>query len=140
MDMSPIIGRLEILKPATFRRVAGALELAAVKSVAPQQSPALFVIPAAESASRPGLITDFRQTVRTAFEVVIAVRAVNDPTGAAGADAVEACRAAVRASLLGWLPPDAFEPIEFVRGALVDLSDATVWWSDQYALTHHITA
>jgi hypothetical protein len=140
MDMSPIIARLEALKPGSFRRVGGALDLAAVKAVAPNQSPALFIIPAAESASRPGLITDFRQTVKAAFEVVIAVRAVNDPTGATAADPVEACRAAVRASLLGWTPPAAFDPVEYVRGALVDLADATVWWSDQYSVTYHITA
>lgn len=140
MDLSPIITRLASLKPATVLRVDGALELAAVRSIPPQQSPALFIIPAAETAGRAGLITDFRQRVDAAFEVVIAVRAVNDPTGKGAADPVEAVRAAVRGRLLGWTPEGAFEPVEYARGALVDMVDATVWWSDQYRLSHHITA
>lgn len=138
MDLAPIVDRLASLKPATVRTVGTALDLAGVRAVAPAQAPAVFVLPAADEAPPNRLIGVHRQRVAVRFELVLAVRAANDRTGAATADAVEAVRAALRGRVLGWAPEEDADPIDFVRGALIDLADGTVWWADQYRTAHFI--
>lgn len=117
-----------------LRHVAGAAEYAALDAPPPQaRQPAAFVLPLAEVAGPNGLATGpVRQRITATIGVVLLATSLRDPRGEAAADQLGPLCAALRAALIGWQPTVEHDPIEFRRGALVDITEGTLAWQDQF--------
>ena len=73
-----------------------------------------------------------RQTIKSEVAVVLAVRAVNDPTGEEALDSVNDLRLKVRRALVGFSPIAGWSALSFVRGQLLDLEAGWAFWQDTF--------
>ncbi|MBL8351201.1 MAG: hypothetical protein JNL87_12925 [Burkholderiaceae bacterium] len=134
MDVSAVITRLAA-QLSGFVVVAGAADLDAAIELAPA-TPAAYVLPLAETADAPALISVHEQRVVQAFGVVLVVSNLRDATGAAAAAELATRRQAVRAALVGWVPDAATGlPVGFTGGRLLQFRDGRLWWADDFELT-----
>lgn len=136
--IAEIIQRLrDQLAPAgtgMLRHVAGAAEYAALQAPPPQaRQPAAFVIPLSEVGGPNTLAAGpVRQRITATVGVVLLVTVLRDPRGEAAAFALGPIYAAVRGVLVGWQPSAAHDPMEFRRGRLIDISEGTLAWQDEF--------
>ncbi len=113
-----------------FRIVEDAAAFSAIKN--PPQSNAAFVVPVSEAAKEPVRMTGVtRQFVMVSFSVVIFMRQYGDTKGGAKIKSIQDLRALVSSALLGWETGD-YTPISFVKGDLMQLEGAGMWWLDEY--------
>lgn len=130
---------IERLRSETSLEVKGAAELAAAK--ADQLRDTAFVAPLDEAAlSQSDTIGAVRQMVRVGVGVTLAVTNRRDRRGEAAVSEIEGAREDVRRALLGWTPPSASGPAGFRRGRLVQLSERTAWWTDEYECDELVAA
>jgi hypothetical protein len=115
-----------------FRQVAGAGEYARVKLDA-IPAPAAYVVRTAEPAKPMGERLA-QSTVK--FSVVIVLENTRTDRTASTDDALLAYRDAVATKLLGWLPSPEAEPLRYVGGALLELTENVIYWNDHYELPH----
>lgn len=131
MEIERVIERLRE-QVSDLRQVAGAAALAAAQEDL-RSTPAAYVIPLAEQAARNALIGGAHsQQIAVHFGVVLAARQLRDARGQAGHEELERLRSAVKDALIGWAPDEDHDPIEIVRGQLLALTDAILWWQDEY--------
>lgn len=121
LTLSPIVAVLR----TGFKSVDGVLE-APAQSDLPRALPALFVVPAADSAA-PNTLSGARdQRVTFDFSVLVTVAArigqgqVSDEMKAAEDRIIEV--------LVGWTHPDASGPVDYVGGRLANVSAGSVTW------------
>lgn len=128
--IAPLIARLKTLPE--LRMVEGLAEWS-VLDEPPLLTPAAYVLPGTTEAARNGVASGgFRQQLREAAQLVLLVRNLRDPQGAAATQDLVAIRDAVRASVLGWSPPGC-TPIELVSGSLTGMEADVVVWRDLVA-------
>ncbi|MBF0155144.1 MAG: hypothetical protein HQM03_22060 [Magnetococcales bacterium] len=111
-----------------LRQVAGAAGLGTIGTgrVIP---PAAFVVEAANTA---GEAIEGSQQVTESIAVVVVVDNRRDPRGADASDTCRQWRDQVSAALLGWRPSPAHDPITYIRGSLVALTETTLSWQELY--------
>lgn len=114
-----------------LRAVAGGLEFAAITQKT-AQNPSAFVFTLRESGQGQELIGAVRQTIRSEVAVVLAVRALNDPTGEDALSNVNNLRVKVRGALVGFSPIAGWSALSFVRGQLLDLEAGWAFWQDVF--------
>ncbi|ARO88178.1 hypothetical protein EBAPG3_010530 [Nitrosospira lacus] len=139
LDPELVIARLaDQVPPPSLRRVAAAAELAAASEDL-KQVPAAYVVPAAERASQNQFATGgVLQRNQVRFAVVLAVSNVSDMRGEKAQADLRILRTSVITALLGWSPDSAFDPVEYVGGRLLRLSDAVLWWQDEFLTAHQL--
>ncbi len=101
----------------------------------------LWLVWSAETGPSSDIIGRTRQLRRA--EVVVLSRVADRRAGApfSAQDALDRLRARVDAALLGWIPPGAMTPVDFVRGAaLAPGKDGAAWWADAYAADRLVSA
>ena len=92
---------------------------------------------AACASSGAVVATGFAETDAGAASLASSAGA-SPPTDAAGAGAsadLRAVRAWVLGQLLEWAPHEACDPLQFVRGRLLDFDAGTLWWQDDFVTT-----
>lgn len=117
-----------------LRTVAGAAEYAALDAPPPQaRQPAAYVLPLGEVAGANGLAAGpVRQRITATLGLVLLVTNLRDPRGQASADMLAPLLAAARGALVGWQPSAEHDPMEFRRGRLIDISEGTLAWQDEF--------
>ena len=114
-----------------LRAVAGGLEFASITQKT-AQNPSGFVFTVRESGRGQELIGAVRQTIKSEVAVVLAVRALDDPTGEEALDSVNNLRLKVRRVLIGFSPIEGWSALSFVRGQLLDLEAGWAFWQDVF--------
>ncbi|HAF00386.1 MAG TPA: hypothetical protein DCG63_03740 [Methylophilaceae bacterium] len=137
MDLNPIIDRLKN-NVAIFKLVGGSADIPSAEERL-LNHPAAFVLPLNEVASSNQLaFSAISQLVTVNFGVLVAVRNVSDATGLASLTDLEAIRRSVKTQIMGWQPEADFEPITYVSGGLLKLSDdAVLWWMDSFTTAYY---
>lgn len=137
MIMVEAIARIEALKPATLKVVAGALTFSGLPKQ-PPATPAAFVVPLQEIGGANTRANGVAQKVIERFAVILALKAANDMSGATAEGQLQAVRNAVRDRILGWAPSAGHDDIIFQRGDLVAMENGLVWWQDTYQTASHL--
>jgi len=131
MDLDNVITRIKDNIPE-LRTVGGSVEIAVAREDL-RTTPAVFVLAATEGSEGNTFGTGgVSQRVTVTFSIVLAVSNYQDSTGKAGHDALQAIRADLMTTLLGWTPPDMVVECEHVQGNLSVYNDSTLWWQDTF--------
>jgi len=101
-----------------LKTVGEALDLASI--VAVPASPAAFVIPISDQAPPTARVNGIEQAVTETFGVVLILRSA--ATAADRAVTFDGLRDDVVGLLLGWVPNPACTPIQYVGGAMIDVT------------------
>ena len=135
MKTKPIVDRLKASCAVFGGRVAGAAALAhAVEQAADWTVPAAFVVPISETAEPNELLGDVsEQALAVRFAVAVLVSNASDEPGFTAVEAVADAFTQIKQALIGWLPGDSIQPIDFVSGELGDFDRARLWWEWQFA-------
>ena len=123
--------RLKEALKGDLRRVDGGLEFASITRKT-AQNPSAFVFTVRESGRAQELIGAVRQTIKSEVAVVLAVRAIDNPTGEEALDRVNNLRGKVRRALVGFSPIGGWSALSFVRGQLLDLEAGWAFWQDTF--------
>lgn len=132
MSVDALVERLA--NPTLLRQVGGAVEYGAALAGSPP-APCIFVLVAGEDGATDSPNTSGIQPVTRRYGVVQCVRNVRDAAGAAASGDLRAVRAWVLGQLLEWAPHEACDPLQFVRGRLLDFDAGTLWWQDDFVTT-----
>ena len=95
--------------------------------------PIAFVYAAKEAASPSDLVNATSQLVPKFFTVVIAAK-----TASATVEYMEDVRDQIKAALVGYVPIANHDPIEFVGGEIINVTNGVTWWKDTYKTTTYI--
>jgi hypothetical protein len=138
--LADIRAHLQSACPA-LRQVQGAAEFRAVKAAPPAHlMPAAWVVPIAEDARPSEAANALRQVQTTVFGVLLAVGDRADRRGEAAGDDLDAVKAALHAALIGWTPPGASGPVEYVGGDVLEVETAALWWLAKYQVNDILRA
>jgi len=137
LDYQIIIDYLDA-QVSRLKSVDGAAGLASA-SANLKQSPAAFVVPLNDRASgnRTGTMV-VHQNNTTRFAVIVAVQNLRDPRGDKARDDLRALRQDILNTLHGWVPGDAFNPVEYGGGRMLKLTNQVLWWQDEFLTSHFI--
>lgn len=124
---------------AALKLVAGAAEFQAASESNPIATPAAYVLRLSEKAGAQEGMAKVIQRVAAEIGIVIVLRNVADPKGAAADSDLDALRSAVRTALLGWAAP-ACDAFEYGAGGLLAFRDGHLWWQDSYQTAYTITS
>ena len=136
-DCEWIISRLKAQIPA-LKIISGAAELAKAEADL-KQTPSAFVIELSDRASenKTGtMVVSQNNTAR--FAVIIATKNLRDFRGQHAKTDLRTIRADIIEALLGWQPDADFDPIEKREGRLMKMTNAVLWWQDEFATAHLI--
>ena|SRR5690348_9408302 len=143
-DAQLVIDRLTANVPM-LRKVAGAADYATLTRLQDFTPPSAHVLLARErgepnqpGTGMPGTQVTVRQAVPVTFGVVVAVRNFREQMGAQSAETLRPILGAIRAQIVGWVPPDCSLPCMFQQGGLRDYDRATTLWIDVYSTQHFI--
>lgn len=132
MSVQALIDRLA--NPTLLRQVGGAVEYGAALAGA-LPAPCVFVIVPGEDGQADSPNTHGIQPITRRYGIVQCVRNVRDAAGASASADLRAVRAWVLGQLLEWAPHEAADPLQFVRGRLLDFDAGTLWWQDDFVTT-----
>lgn len=119
-----------------IKLVEGAAAFQAAAESNPKVTPCAFVIPLEENPLQRS--TDVLiQRVWAKVGVILVVRNLKDPKGAAAQEDMTALRNAVKAQLFGWQPASGYDPLERGSGHLLAFRDGHMWWQDIYQTSYY---
>lgn len=121
-----------------LKSVSGAAALAGASSDL-KQTPSAFVVPMSDRASpnRTGTMV-VQQNNTTRFAVILAVQNLRDARGHKAQDDLRTLRQDILTALHGWQPGEAFDPIEYGGGRMLQLNNQVLWWQDEFLTSHFI--
>lgn len=132
MDSAAIQSRLT--GTDLFRLVGGAAEFGAAADAAPPD-PAAFVLHMGDNGNLKTPFTNGVQRITRMYGVLLCVRNVSDAPGGEACIDLVALRRAVFAQLIGWMPFDGAEPLQFSMGRVLKFETGLLWWQDDFATT-----
>lgn len=134
-DSEWIIARLKA-DVATLKIVSGAADLAKAEADL-KQTPSAFVIELSDRASenRTGTMT-VSQNNTARFAVITATKNLRDFRGQHAKTDLRTIRADIIEALHGWQPNTEFGPIEKRDGRLMKMTNAVLWWQDEFVTAH----
>lgn len=132
MDVQPLVDRLA--RPDLLRLVGTSAEYGAALEGAPPK-PCIFVVGVGDDGVAQSPVTSGAQLITRRYGVVQCVQNVRDAAGAAAVGDFRTVRRHVLEQLTDWSPGDAFDPLQFVRGRLLDFDKGTLWWQDDFVTT-----
>lgn len=135
LDYQLIIDYLDV-QVSALKNVSGAAALAAA-SADLKQTPAAFVVPMSDrpTPNRTGTMA-VQQNNTTRFAVILAVQNLRDARGQKAQDDLRTLRNNILTTLHGWQPADAFDPIEYGGGRMLQLTNQVLWWQDEFLTAH----
>ena len=127
MILSPIYDRIENLCTSlnTFRIAYG------MATVNESQTPVAYLHPTMEEATRSTADNFVIQTLECKFSIMLAVSVSN-------IDTLETIRTEIRNTLLGFVPADDYDAIEYDSGEILESSASVIWWRDTFITTHYV--
>jgi hypothetical protein len=137
--VSATITRLGEISPAQLTHVAGLLSLSSLTRPPVDKMPAAYVLPAGATYGANGVLNAVRQAGRESVTVLLMVKS-KAPEGADVFNPIEAPRDAVLAQLLGWQPDDAFGPVLYQAGRLLDVQPLYFIYQMSFARDHQVSA
>lgn len=133
-----VVVRMNAQVGSQFSFVGTAADFAALDAV-PRSVPAAYVIPLAERAEPADVIGANAQTHTATFGVLFIVRHAGDGSGAKAMLSLHALRRATHDAIVGWVPADCFDVVQFVSGALAELIDGgVVAWRDDFSVRRRV--
>lgn len=141
MDLSLVEVQLKTDLSGLVRQVGVSADLdAAMRGTV--TTPAAFVIPLTEVGKDDGLLSNTSQSISQTFGVVQVVSNRRDVRGGAALDELKTFRAALKNTLIGWVPDaDTGEPVVFSRGKLLKFdTDGRLWWIDEFRINSYWSA
>lgn len=123
MKLTPIIAALRARCALFQNRVAGAAQFKDLPEVGKMILPSAYVVPGDDSPGEQKSLTDYWQTIREGFSVIVFVSNSRDERGQfASFDVVHEVREALFKALLGWNPEEGGNPITYDGGTLLDVN------------------
>lgn len=123
MKLTPIIATLRARCALFQNRVAGAAQFKDLPEVGKMILPAAYVVPGDDSPGEQKSLTDYWQTIREGFSVIVFVSNSRDERGQfASFDVVHEVRETLFKALLGWNPEERGNPITYDGGTLLDVN------------------
>jgi len=134
LKMSDIVVRLNS-QAVGFKSLEGAAELE--RAMAPggvRVLPAGYVVPLSDDAGPNALATvAIRQRIDERFALIYAVKDISDPRGESALDGgLRDLRLAAHAALLGWIPANGYDQVEFDGGTIIKISNGVIFWRDRF--------
>ncbi|MDX7478664.1 phage tail terminator protein [Enterobacter roggenkampii] len=123
MKLTPVIAALRARCPVFENRVAGAAQFKDLPEVGKMKLPSAYVVPGDDSPGEQKSQTDYWQTLREGFSVIVFVSNGRDERGQfASFDVVHEIRRMLFKALLGWNPEEGGNPIVYDGGTLLDVN------------------
>jgi hypothetical protein len=129
--------------PALHQRVEGVADLAGLvgRKQLPPQTPAAWVLWLGDDAGPAADMTGgSRQTVKERIGVLLMHRVAGDSKGTQAQAELEALRVDVRGALAGWEPDSEAEPIEYLRGRLLEVPQGIVFMQLDFVAQWYLRA
>lgn len=121
MNITNIINEIKAKCPTFQQRVAGAAEYEGLRNSSNLRVPAAYVVPMDESASANATQNSIMQTLTESFMVVVVISNQADPRGQDAYNQLHALRKELWRAILGWVPDEDYEPIEFSGGSILNM-------------------
>lgn len=125
MKITPVVEQLRRCCPAFARRIAGGIDLDAVKASQQLVRPSAFVVATADAAADNDIDNGVRQVITDSFDVLVVLDA-KDQRGQLAVDVLHDVRAELWRALVGWRPAGEYEPITYAGGELLEIDRALV--------------
>lgn len=140
MKLMPIIASLRARCALFQNRVAGAAQFKDLPEVGKMILPAAYVVPGDDSPGEQKSLTDYWQTIREGFSVIVFVSNSRDERGQfASFDVVHEVREALFKALLGWNPEEGGNPITYDGGTLLDVNRHELSYQFDFAVETELT-
>ena len=134
--ITEIITRIKAVVPA-LKLVGEAADFQAAAESNPKVTPACFVIQLEETPEPNALGNLLQQRVHVAVGIVIVIRNLADPKGAAARVSLETVRSQLKDQLFGWVATPELDPFERGASNLLAFRDGHVWWQDIYLTSYY---
>lgn len=138
MDMAVVKSRLAELMGNQLHTIEGAAAFAAVLDSQSFRAPSAYLVPLAEQGEASQTYNPVMQRRGMQFGVVWVVQNLYDGQGEAAQTELVAIRDLGFASLIGWEPDGNHEPVQFVRGDLMDFNNQFLLWQDVFATATYL--
>ncbi|MBM6634617.1 hypothetical protein JTF12_09755 [Leclercia adecarboxylata] len=140
MKLTPVIASLRARCPLFQNRVAGAAQFKDLPEVGKMLLPAAYVVPGDDSPGEQKSQTDYWQTLREGFSVIVFVSNSRDERGQfASFDVVHEVRQALFKALLGWNPEEYGNPITYDGGTLLDVNRHELSYQFDFVVESELT-
>lgn len=120
-------------KATSFKHVGGAAALAAITQSGGMTTPSCYVVRERVTAAQNDSLKTVSQKLTETISVLIITRCVTDAFGSAQSDLNESLSDEIKTVLLGYVPAVGYDPLRYVGGVLVSLSDGFLLWKDTYS-------
>lgn len=100
-----------------------------------------FVIQLSDAADQDRHDTMVHHQITERFAVVCALkndRSQRDKLGITAYDSIHDTRASIFKGILGWVPPEADEPIRYGGGRLIDINAGWLWYQFEFTLVTRV--
>lgn len=138
MDLAAVKTRLTQLMSADLHTIEGAAAFAAVLEAQSFNAPSAYLVPLAEQGEPSQTYNPVMQRRGMQFGVIWVVQNLYDAQGEAAQTELVAIRDQGFASLIGWEPDGNHEPVQFVRGDLMDFNNQFLLWQDVFATATYL--
>lgn len=129
MRLSTVVAHLRQYCPTFGQRVGVAINFEAEGGAVKLAVPAAVVMPGGDDASPSVAQNVIVQSVEDQFVVVLILQTAGRDRGEQTADVLHDLRAELWRALVGWVPGDGYEPIEYVSGEVTEINRATTYYT-----------
>lgn len=133
MNLDLIVQALRARCASFGNRIAGAAEFKALPESAQLAVPAAFAVLLDDNPEANRSANGYRQPVRDAFAIVVAVANTANERGQTAAAAVHALRKELWKALLGWSPDTDYDGIVYDGGSLLAMDRARLWYQFEFS-------
>lgn len=134
MNLDNIIAEIRARCPEFSGRVAGAAQFKNLDQSTSFPVPAAFVIPLDDEAGEQESKSGYRQDLREAFAVVVAVSNASDERGQTSINQVRvSVREQLWRCLLGWIPEPGYDGVVYEGGAVLSIDRGRLWYQHEFS-------
>lgn len=140
MNIEPIITALRGRMPTLEQRVFGAAQWSVLERNEAPQYPAAYVVPLSEDPGEQESAVGYYQTVTNTFGVIVCVDQCVDERGQEAMAQINAIKAELFRSLLGWQqePRTDYSEIIYAGGGLIHIDPERVIWQFEFSFDTYI--
>lgn len=128
MRVSRIVAHLRKHCPSFDKRIAVGLDFSPERSQVKFAVPCAVVFPDGDEASSSMARESIVQDVEDTFSVVLILKTQDAIRGDETADHLHLLRAELFRALLGWVPDDGYDPIEYVGGEVTEMDRSLTYY------------
>ncbi len=136
MNITNIITQIKNNCPS-IQQVEGAVKLMQAMEQPPFGVSA-YVVPVGEQAGQNQVLNGISQRIEASFGVlVMIVYDLDDESGAKAYTDIQAIREELMTALLGFIPFDNADPIEYTNGSLSNIMPGILMWNDEFSTAYY---